>query len=100
MSGYSPKDNPTTISLQHLDETIQLNFPTHDLYSADMQYEVKPNSTQQIWAYYESRSVTMTNLIQTPLVIKDTNNRRKSIRAEIPRHAEQIKMHREAASLW
>ncbi|HIE28231.1 TPA: hypothetical protein EYP66_13180 [Candidatus Poribacteria bacterium] len=100
LSGYSPKENPVPISLQHLDKTIPLNFPTHDLYYAGMQYNVNPNSTQQIWAYYESRSVTMTNLIQTPLVIKDANNRRKSVQARIPRHEEQIKIHREAASLW
>ncbi|MFQ6043327.1 MAG: hypothetical protein ACE5PV_20940 [Candidatus Poribacteria bacterium] len=100
LSGYSPRENPASIFLQHLDKTIPLNFPTHDLYYAGMQYNVNPNSTQQIWAYYESRSVTMTNLIQTPLVIKDVNNRRKSVQARIPRHEEQIKIHREAASLW
>jgi hypothetical protein len=100
LSGYSPKENPPPISLQHLDKTIELNFPNSDLYSAGIQYDVKPNSTQQIWAYYESRSVTMTNLIQTPLIIKDVNNRRKSIRVQIPRQMEQIKIHHEAANLW
>lgn len=100
LSGYSPKGNPTPISIQHLDKTIPLHFPTYDLYSAGMQYDVNPNSTHQIWAYYESRSVTMANLIQTPLIIKDTSNRRKSVQVRIPRQEEQIKIHQEAASLW
>jgi len=100
LSGYSPKENPAPISLQHLDKTIPLYFPNYDLYYAGMQYDVKPHSTQQIWVYYESRSVTMTNLIQTPLVIKDVNNKRKSVQVRIPRQAEQIKIHQEAASLW
>ncbi|MBM3239775.1 hypothetical protein FJZ31_26120 [Candidatus Poribacteria bacterium] len=116
LSGYSPKENPVPISLQpkaegvgelrgtkqteHLDKIIPLYFPNYDLYYAGMQYDVKPHSTQQIWVYYESRSVTMTNLIQTPLVIKDVNNKRKSVQVRIPRQAEQIKIHQEAASLW
>ena len=116
LSGYSPKENPAPISLQpkaegvgglrgtkqteHLDKTIPLYFPNYDLYYAGMQYDVKPHSTQQIWVYYESRSVTMTNLIQTPLVIKDVNNKRKSVQVRLPRQAEQIKIHQEAASLW
>ena len=100
LSGYSPKGNPTPISLEHLGKTIPLYFPTYDLYCAGMQYDVNPNSTQQIWVYYESKSVTMTNLIQTPLVIKDVNNKRKSVQVRIPRQVEQIKIHREAASLW
>ncbi|MBC8230628.1 hypothetical protein H8E77_13855 [bacterium] len=100
LSGYSPKENPAPISIQHLDKTIPLSFPNHDLYHAGMRYDVDANSTHQIWAYYESRSVTMINLIQTPLVIKDFNNRRKSVQVRIPRHEEQIKIHREAASLW
>ena len=100
LSGYSPKENPAPIVLQGNDKTIPLDFPPYDQYYAGIEFYVKPYSTRQMWLYYESRSVTTTNLIKAPLVIKDTNRKRKSVRVYIPRHKEQILIYHETASLW
>ncbi len=102
LSGYSPKENPEPITLQgvDVDKTVPIDFPSYDPYYAGAKYLVKPYATQQIWLYYESRSVTMTNLIKAPIVIKDANHKRKSIQIRIPRNMEQITIYREAASSW
>ena len=100
LSGYSPKENPAKIYLEGIDKTIPLDFPPYEQYYAGLKYYVEPYSVKEIWLYYESRSVTTSNLIKTPLVIKDTNRKRKSVGVFIPRNTEQIAIYRDAATRW
>jgi len=100
LSGYSPKEKTSKIYLEGIDKTIPLDFPSYEQYYAGLKYYVEPYSVKEIWLYYESRSVTTSNMIKTPLVIKDANRKRKSVRVSIPRNMEQIAIYREAATRW
>jgi hypothetical protein len=53
-----------------------------------------------MWAYYESRLVTLSNLLRAPIVIKDANRKRKSVPVAIPRNEQQIELYNEAARQW
>lgn len=99
LSGYSPKDNPPKLFLDGHDKTIELEYPKHDLFSGS-EYIVNPYTEQRMWVFYESKIVTMTNLLRAPVVLRDANRKKKSVHVNIPRNTEQIEMYREAATRW
>ncbi len=100
LSGYSPKENPPKLVLDGYDKTIVLEYPKYDLFYAGQEYIVNPYTEQRMWVFYESRVVTMTNLIEAPIVIKDANRKRKSVPVSIPRHTQQITLYQEAEMRW
>jgi hypothetical protein len=100
LSGYSPKSVAPELALDGYDKTIPLAYPKYDRFIRGQEYIVNPYTEQRMWVYYESRAVTMTNLIQTPIVLKDANRKRKSAHISIPRHMQQILLYREAALRW
>ena len=64
------------------------------------EYIINPYTEQRFWVYYQSKLVTMTNMIRTPIILKDANRKRKSIQLAIPRNMQQIMLYREAAMRW
>ncbi len=102
LSGYSPKENPGEISIEDLDgkQKFKLNLPLHKHYSKGQDFYIGPYASENLWFYYESRSMTMSNLIETPLCIKDSRKKRKSIRISIPRHAHQIAIYEQMSKIW
>ena len=99
LSGYSPQDPPPELFLQGHDKTILLEYPKHDRLS-DPEYIINPYAEQQVWVFYQSRLVTMTNMLRTPVVVKDVNRKRKAIHLTIPRNMQQIQLYREASMRW
>ncbi|MCZ6679087.1 MAG: hypothetical protein O7E52_17780 [Candidatus Poribacteria bacterium] len=97
LSGYSPKDAPPELILDGYDKTIELEYPKHDLFRPGEEYIVNPYTEQQMWVFYESSAVTMTNILHTPIILKDANRKRKSVHVTIPRNMQQITLYREAA---
>ena len=81
-------------------EPIELEHPKYDHFYAGREYVVNPYSEQRMWAYYESRTVTLSNLLRAPIVIKDANRKRKSVPVAIPRNAQQIELYNEASRRW
>jgi hypothetical protein len=100
LSGYSAKDHPGEIYLKGTEEEQNLNFPEHKHFSRGQDYYLGPYSSEKVWVYYESRAVTMRNILRAPLTIRDTQKKRKSIQVQIPRHADQIAIYREMARMW
>ena len=100
LSGYRPKESPEETFLDGYDKTIPLEYPKHDPFLPGQEYIVNPYTEQRLWVYYESRTVTMTNMLRAPIVLKDANRKRKSVHVTIPRNMEQITLYREAASRW
>ena len=101
LSGYSAREYPGEVHLVDLEEDKQeLNFPEHRHFSKAEGYYLGPYSSETLWFYYESRTVTMRNLLQAPLTIRDSDKKRKTIRLSIPRHADQIAIYREMAKIW
>lgn len=101
LSGYSPKKNPSKISLQ-TDEgnTVWLDFPRYDHFAYGKPYELNPYSNHKIWVYYESRAITMSNLFEVPIFLKSSDAKRKSAPVRIPRHPQQLMLYAKSASLW
>jgi hypothetical protein len=94
VSGYSPRENPDPITLKGKEGEIQISFPQHEQFYAGKEIQVNPYSSRRIWLYYESGATRLSNLIQTPLVVKDDTGKRRSIRVSIPRHIQQIMIYR------
>ena len=90
LSGYSPKVGPDELVLDGYDKTIGLEYPKYDPFEPE----------QQMWIFFESGAVTMTNILRAPIIIKDANRQRKAIQLEIRRSMEQITLYREAAMRW
>ena len=99
LSGYSPKEPPPELFLEGHDKTIPLEYPKHERFSAS-EYIINPYTEQRFWVFYQSKLVTMTNMIRTPIILKDANRKRKSIQLAIPRNMQQIMLYREAAMRW
>lgn len=100
LSGYSARENPREICLEGPKEEQKLNFPEHKHFYKGQEFYLGPYSSETLWFYYESRAVTMRNLLEAPLTIRDATKRRKSIRVRVPRHADQIAIYREMAKMW
>ncbi len=101
LSGYSAREEPEEIRLEGPEEQKKLNFPTYKHFCKKQgEFYLGPYSSETLWFYYESRAVTMRNLLQAPLTIRDSERKRKSIRVGIPRHADQIAIYQEMAKMW
>jgi hypothetical protein len=106
LSGYSARGYPPDILLEGteneegIENKQKLNFPGHRHFYRDEAFYLGPYSSENLWFYYESRVVTMRNLLEAPLKIKDSEKRRKSLRVRIPRHADQLAIYREMAKIW
>ncbi len=99
LSGYSPKEPPSDLFLEGHDKTIPLEYPKHERFSGS-EHIINPYTEQRFWVFYQSKLVTMTNMIRTPIILKDVNRKRKSIQLAIPRNMQQIMLYREAAMRW
>ena len=108
LSGYSPKPPPEKLLLEGHDTSVELQYPAYDRF-ADVhghpsehtsEYVLNPYTEQRMWVFYNSGIVTMTNMLRAPIVLKDTNRKRKSIQIAVPRNMEQIQLYREAAMRW
>ena len=108
LSGYTPKPPPEQMFLEGYDKTIELTYPKYDSFSdavgksenLNSAYVLNPYTEQRMWVYYESGIVTLTNMLCTPIVLKDLNRKQKSIQVTVPRNMEQIQLYREAAMRW
>jgi hypothetical protein len=100
LSGYSAREYPEEIYLEGDKGEQKLDFPKHRHFCKGQEFYLGPYSSETLWFYYESRAVTMRNVLQAPLTIRDSKKRRKSIRVRIPRHADQIAIYREMARMW
>ena len=101
LSGYSAREEPEEICLEGPEEQQKLNFPGYKHFCKKRgEFYLGPYSSETLWFYYESRAVTMRNLLQAPFTIRDSERRRRSIRVRIPRHADQIAIYREMAKMW
>lgn len=90
LSGYLPKKDIPKLSLEAPKQNISLDYPDYTNVYSGMKYFVPPHSSDKIWLYYESRTVTLRNILKSPIVIKDFNRKRKSSMIKIPRHPQQI----------
>ena len=100
LSGYSAGKHPEDVHLVGPEGEQELNFPEHTHFSKEQGFYLGPASSATLWCYYESRAVTMRNVLQAPFTIRDSEKKRKSIRAQIPRQADQIAIYREMAKMW
>jgi len=100
LSGYSAKDHPGEIYLKGTEENQNLNFPEYKHFCRGQDYYLGPYFSEKIWVYYESRAVTMRNVLGAPLTIRDSQKKRKSIQVQIPRHADQIAIYQDLAKMW
>ena len=100
LSGYSAREYPEEIYLEGGKGEQKLDFPEHKHFFRGQEFYLGPYSSETLWFYYESRAVTMRNILQAPLTIRDSEKRRKSIRVGIPRHADQIAIYQEMARMW
>ena len=109
LSGYSPKAPPEKLFLQGHDRSVELTYPTYDLFPAGTpgahqgqhtEYILNPYTEQRLWVFYHSGIVTMKNMLRAPIVLKAADRKRKSIHVAIPRNMEQIQLYREAAMRW
>ena len=81
---------PPELVLDGYDKTIELEYPKYDPFEPGQEYIVNPYTEQQMWIFYESGAVTMTNILRAPIIIKDANRQRKAIQLEIRRSMQQI----------
>lgn len=100
LSGYSARESPEEVHLVGPKEEQKLTFPEHRHFCKVQEFYLGPYSSETLWLYYESRAVTMRNVLEAPLTIRDSEKRRKSIRVRIPRHADQIEIYKEMAKMW
>ncbi len=109
LSGYSPKRPPEKLFLQGDDRSVELSYPTYSLFPCredsefhgqPLEYLLNPYTEQRAWIFYQSRLVTMTNMLRAPIILKAAERKRKSIHVAIPRKMEQVKLYREAAMRW
>lgn len=102
LSGYSPKDKADPICFDDLkgENKRNLSFPQHKQFCLGEEFYIRPFSSEKMWLYYESRSMTMANLLETSLSIIDSRKKRKSLRIAIPRHKDQIAVYQEMSKMW
>ncbi len=100
LSGYSAREHPEEIYLVGPEDKQKLNFPEHRHFSKAEGFYLGPYTSETLWLYYESRTVTMRNLLEAPLTVRDSDRKRKSIRVRIPRHDDQIEIYKEMAKMW
>jgi len=100
LSGYSAREHPEEIHLVGPEGEQELKFTEHTHFSKEQGFYLGPYTSETLWFYYESRTVTMRNLLEAPLTIRDSDRKRKSIRVRIPRHADQIAIYKEMAKIW
>ncbi len=100
LSGYSAREYPQEIHLVDTEGEKKLDFPEHKHFFRGEDFYLGPYSSETLWFYYESRAVTMKNVLEAPLTIRDAEKRRKSIRVRIPRHADQIAIYKEMEKMW
>ena len=100
LSGYSARERPEDVHLVGPEGEQELNFPEHTHFSKEQGFYLGPASSETLWCYYESRTVTMRNVLQAPFTIRDSEKKRKTIRVRIPRQADQIAIYREMAKIW
>jgi len=97
LSGYSPRDLSTKLVVTGHDKAFELSPPKYDQFVTGNNYVINPYTECKIWMYYESRIVTMTGMLKTQAILRDTNRKRKSIHVGIPRQEQQILIYREEA---
>ena len=97
LSGYSPRDLSTKLVVTGHDKAFELSPPEYDQFVTGNNYVINPYTECKIWMYYESRIVTMTGMLKTQAILRDTNRKRKSIHVGIPRQEQQILIYREEA---
>lgn len=102
LSGYSPKGRPEEICLDDLkgENKLKLILPQHKHFCKGQDFYIGPYSSEKLWFYYESRAMTMANLLETTISLRDSRNKRKSMRINIPRHSDQIAQYQEMAKMW
>ncbi len=102
LSGYSPKDNAEPICIEDTkgENKQDLNFPQYKQFCRGVEFYIGPYTSEKMWLYYESRSVNMSNLLETSFTIIDSRKKRKSLRVAIPRQRDQIAIYREMAKMW
>gem|GEM_PF-680242 len=100
LSGYSAREYPEEIYLKGTKGEQKVNFPKHKHFYRGQEFYLGPYSSETLWFYYESRAVTMRNVLQAPLTIRDSRKKRESIQVRIPRHADQIAIYQEMARMW
>ncbi|MGB9596683.1 MAG: hypothetical protein ACPL7B_10425 [Candidatus Poribacteria bacterium] len=102
LSGYSPKEHPEEICLDDLkgENKLKLNLPQYKHFCKGQDFYIGPYSSEKLWFYYESRAMTMANLLETSISLRDSRNKRKSMRINIIRHSNQIAQYQEMANMW
>ena len=100
LSGYSAREGPKEIHLEGPEQKQKLDFPEYEHLYKGKEFYLGAYASEMLWFYYESRTVTMKNLLEAPLTIRDSSKRRKSTRVRIPRHADQVAMYKEMAKMW
>lgn len=102
LSGYSPKGHPEEICLDDLkgENRLKLALPQHKHFCKGQDFYIGPYSSEKLWFYYESRAMTMSNLLETSISLRDSRNKRKSMRINIIRHSDQIAQYQEMAKMW
>jgi hypothetical protein len=102
LSGYSPKGHPEEICLDDLkgENKLKLNLPQHKHFCRGKDFYIGPYSSDKLWFYYESKSMTMANLLETSISLRDSRNKRKSIRINIIRHTDQLAQYQEMEKMW
>ena len=100
LSGYSAREHPEEIYLEGTKGEQKVNFPEHKHFYKGQEFYLGAYSSETLWFYYESRTVTMKNMFQAPLTIRDSRKKRKAIHLKILRHADQIAVYQEMAKMW
>jgi hypothetical protein len=102
LSGYSAREHPEAICMDDLkgENKHKLDLPEYKHFCKGQEFYLGPYNTDKIWFYYESRSMTMANVLETSVSVIDSRKKRKSIRIIIPRHSSQIALYQEMAKMW
>jgi len=102
LSGYSPKDNAEVVCIDDAkgENKQDLSFPQYKQFCRGQEFYIGPYTSAKMWVYYESRMMTMANLLETSISVIDSRNKRKSLRVAIPRHKDQIAIYQEMAKIW
>jgi len=102
LSGYSAKEHPEEINMDDLkgEKKHKLDLPEYKHFCRGQDFYLGPYNSDKIWFYFESRSMTMANVLETSVSVIDSRKKRKSIRIMIPRHSSQIALYQEMAKMW
>jgi hypothetical protein len=94
-SGYSPRKDVRPILLEGRQVSLPLPFPQYDHYYRGGQYSIPPFTTRTVWFCYERGSAELRNQLDAPLVLRDANGRRTSVRVTLYRHPYQAQLYKE-----